>query len=282
MRRVPQAAAAGAPTQAHAGRASDAELLFPGDWWRALSNEPLAALIVDSFAGAFCDALLDGCLLALEEDEGWAPRRACLQPSASAPSLAGGLPRLDKPRAVLGSPQLARLGLRSLEAPDRPAAAAGFTQSGLSKDGLEAWNVRRYHACQPLDPYVRRIEQAAAIQRPRRRFPPAPGAPGDAGGPGDQRKFVWPMARSNCPEGWDETTRRRHVNVRRGSSAGLPPPPDAGGGDASLLTVGEDGKTSFPYSLALHKAFLESQSSSELRQKAVQVAPLRITTAGYH
>eukprot|EP00421_Protoceratium_reticulatum_P028890 CAMPEP_0168462338 /NCGR_PEP_ID=MMETSP0228-20121227/54469_1 /TAXON_ID=133427 /ORGANISM="Protoceratium reticulatum, Strain CCCM 535 (=CCMP 1889)" /LENGTH=171 /DNA_ID=CAMNT_0008477721 /DNA_START=1 /DNA_END=513 /DNA_ORIENTATION=- len=43
-----------------AGMGYAASALFPTEWWKVLSPELLAELIVDAFSGTFCGALVDG------------------------------------------------------------------------------------------------------------------------------------------------------------------------------------------------------------------------------
>merc|ERR1712087_902200 len=90
----------------------------------------------------------------------------------------------------------------------------------------------------------------------------------------DLRKFSWPMTATNFPGVWDQTTRRRERPVatsrsERGAQAAEPEKEES-----RLLWLGKDGKTLFPYSLALHRAFLNSQPDPILREKARKLAPL--------
>mmetsp|Transcript_19591 Transcript_19591/g.57104 ORF Transcript_19591/g.57104 Transcript_19591/m.57104 type:complete len:391 (+) Transcript_19591:217-1389(+) len=286
--------------------AASVSLLFPGDWWRALSNEPLAALIVDNFASAFCDALLDGLVLALVEKEGWGLPAPNLRQSlsASAPALPG-LPLSTRPRPHSLAPQpqapmagdaqglsqhqgVAGLPYASVDlSPGAGMSPASFHRQGerASIDDLAAWTTcARFHASPKLDPYTRRVQHAVELQRPKRRLAiPASSVQEER----DERKFCWPMSRSNFPDEWDGMTRRRQGTAsgeRLGSSRTdrRDAAPVAGDGPDFIIGTDHNGKTKFPYSLALHKAFLESQASPTLRSKARQIAPLKITTSSYY
>merc|ERR1719203_2760082 len=97
-------------------------------------------------------------------------------------------------------PQAADLDLGAAGGRSRPSspddAGGGFTMSGLSSDEHKAWAVRHYHACKPLEPFTKRIHQAAELQRPRRhirRQVEDPMSP----------KFCWPMTATNFPVAWD-------------------------------------------------------------------------------
>jgi len=43
------------------------------------------------------------------------------------------------------------------------------------------------------------------------------------------------------------------------------------------MDIGKDGKTTFPYSLASHRAFLDALPDPALRAKARKLAPVRTT-----
>lgn len=253
--------------------AAAAAAFFPGDWWRALSSEPLAALVVDAMAGAFCDALLDACIVTLEEEQeqlAISPASgsgSALTPSSSAPNLSTpqSLRQLSMTTPVGGSPWVSPQAMRQM---DRTQQADQFgSLSLMARSSSDSWTAGRYHACKPLESYTRRIEHAAAVQRPRRVLHPE--LPLST----DQRKFVWPMAKTNFPREYDQATRRPVVKKR-----GVEQEPKKDD-EHWLLDIGRDGKTMFPYSLALHKAFLESQPNDVLKEKALKVAPLRMTGA---
>lgn len=276
--------------------AARAAVLFPGDWWRALSAEPLAALVVDTFASAFCDALIDGLVMTLEEREGWAlpPSTTPLGHSASAPLLATGRPRriagaleLPRLRDPAGQPGLAGLPRGGLDPRGDwgVGSPTGLVLSGLPPaDSLETWTRCQFHACPRVETYSRRVQQAAELQRPRRR-PMAPAAGAEE--LRDERKYVWPMARSHFPEEWDEVTAKRRQSSSMGERQSHMERRDTAAasrneGAGFIIGTDHEGKTKFPYSLALHKAFLESQASTKLQSKAMQIAPLRITTSDFY
>jgi hypothetical protein len=104
------------------------------------------------------------------------------------------------------------------------------------------------------------------------------------------------MTATNFPTHWDKATQRRDARDRlnmapipaaasgeRGARREAPgiasPGAQAWKKDEPWL-LGKDrlGRTTFPYSLALHRAFLESQPDPVLKEKAQKVAPLRLTT----
>merc|ERR1712217_97752 len=141
----------------------------------------------------------------------------------------------------------------------------GFMMSGLPQDSHDAWTLKRYHACQPLDTFQTRIHRATEMQRPRRHIMRK------LDDTEDLRKFSWPMTATNFPRAWDQTTRRREVRTVTSTSRperGAPPPTESDEDKNFLLRIDKDGKTKFPYSLALHKAFLESQPDDVLKEKA--------------
>merc|ERR1712008_326454 len=109
------------------------------------------------------------------------------------------------------------------------------------------------------------------------KLPRSSGGSENAGG-ADARKWLLPMAATHLPEAWDTATRRlpsHTMNPGRGSvsaAADTKERPD-------VLSIGKDGKTTFPYSLASHRAFLEAQPDPLLKVKAAKLAPLRLTQA---
>lgn len=308
--------------------AAAAAALFPGEWWRALSAEPLASLIVDALAGAVCDSLLDDLVATLESDaaEGlllatspsppWGAEQAeqetshghagaawaasgqsqrqagAMSQSASAPG--GSL--LQRPQVIYDRmprlPHQTHTGATGSTAPwsssifqetsdrgDRRRATDGFTQAGLPKSSMDSWSTGRYHACKPLSPYTRRIQEATELQRPKRRI----SRPVTSELQRDHRKFNWPMAATNFPQEWNEATRKRTPEKKNPNLVGAAARISARleEEEQELLGIGRDGKTTFPYSLALHKAFLESQPNPVLKEKALKVAPLRTTGSWY-
>lgn len=260
--------------QTLAGVGYAASALFPTEWWQALNAELLAKLVVDAFAGAFCDALLDGAATLLETAEGWAPPLPRpLAASASEPAL----PPPARPLgAALGAlPALASPGGGQGGGRQRPggAAAGAGGQGGGAASGSEAWTTKRYHACQQLDSLKGRIQRNTELQRPRRRIT-STGRENKE----DLRKYNWPMTATNFPEVWDRTT--RPPPSKPGSGAGQRHVASQPGLERSwLLDIGRDGKTTFPYSLASHRAFLEAQPDPILKEKAMKLAPLRMTGA---
>jgi len=80
------------------------------------------------------------------------------------------------------------------------------------------------------------------------------------------------MMATNFPSAWEDRTRKKRPPGAR------PEPPKE---DKSLMTVDAEGRTTFPYSVALHKAFLESQRDPALKAKAYALAPLRLTQSLY-
>merc|ERR1712232_1452586 len=95
---------------------------------------------------------------------------------------------------------------------------------------------------------------ATELQRPKRQVKRQPA------GSGPQTKYSWPSTQYHFPEAWDKMTEKR----REGNP---------------VLTVSEEGKSVIPYSLVLHKAFIESQPAS-LREKAASMVPLKLTCSG--
>eukprot|EP00446_Apocalathium_sp_SHHI-4_P015869 CAMPEP_0177216016 /NCGR_PEP_ID=MMETSP0367-20130122/34530_1 /TAXON_ID=447022 ORGANISM="Scrippsiella hangoei-like, Strain SHHI-4" /NCGR_SAMPLE_ID=MMETSP0367 /ASSEMBLY_ACC=CAM_ASM_000362 /LENGTH=357 /DNA_ID=CAMNT_0018665499 /DNA_START=20 /DNA_END=1094 /DNA_ORIENTATION=+ len=246
-----------------------AATFLPGEWWRALSDEVLASLIVDSFSGAFVDAFLDGLVDVLQAKEGWgAPRtsskplQARLSHCSSAPGGLSSLAGHSGRGGVAGEPALAG------------GAKEGFVQSGLPRDAKQAWNVQRYHACMPLESLPRR---AALMTKARGTTAGATRRAVSASADEniDQRKYVWPMMATNFPDAWEERTRKKQA-VGRGGKRGEEVQKEIKS-ETWHLKVDDEGRTTFPYSLALHKAFLESQSDPKTKAKAMMAAPVRLS-----
>jgi hypothetical protein len=148
---------------------------------------------------------------------------------------------------------------------------AGFHRD----DDWETWNRRKFHKCKEIEPYLSRVHKATDAQRPRRKLPP-PVVRADA------RKYVWPMEKTNFPAVWETATKA--PEKPRWAPARAPPPPPTGVHEAveeddevenGLIGIGRDGKSRFPYSLVLHRAFLDSQPDPVLKATAQKLAPLR-------
>eukprot|EP00929_Paragymnodinium_shiwhaense_P019231 TRINITY_DN13187_c0_g2_i1.p1 TRINITY_DN13187_c0_g2~~TRINITY_DN13187_c0_g2_i1.p1 ORF type:complete len:475 (-),score=115.47 TRINITY_DN13187_c0_g2_i1:38-1462(-) len=163
------------------------------------------------------------------------------------------------------------------------AGRSGFAMAGLPQDTHEAWLAHSYHASVPGDSLQSRIQQATTQQRPYRRLQrPIQDMSSD------QRKYSWPMGRAHHPEAWNEMTKKKpsmrvpraHQKGKRGQQVEeeAEEEEEAAKEKRNLLFLGPDGKTRFPYSLVLHKAFLESQPTEALKEKAKKVAPLRLST----
>lgn len=289
-------AGSGSPTAAeggyYGGMDHRAEALFPAQWSEILTPDLLAELVVDAFLGSFCDELVDAALGSLER---FGKSGAVLQNSHSAPSLQGNTatslsrPRALQPLATMGSSATVPRSLLDGAEPGLPEGfdgpPTGFTTAGLARDGREAWATQRFHVSRRLDPLAVRIHEKTEAQRPCRRLVRQPDA--NPLGP----KYSWPMAATNFPGNWDQATQRRDPRDRAGASAAPtsmsgersgrrePLPPQPFKKDENWL-LGKDrlGRTTFPYSLALHRAFLEAQPDPVLKEKARKVAPLRLTT----
>jgi len=154
----------------------------------------------------------------------------------------------------------------------------GFPMRGLPHDSHAAWTVTRsFHECKPVEKYTSRIQRATRVQRPQRRLDRP-----STHDPTDQRKYVWPTTKTHLPDLWEETTRKKRVGVgvgRARAHAILEPAVEPTAQGNGLIGVDENGKTTFPYSLVLHKAFLDSQQTEDLREKARQAVPFRLTTS---
>lgn len=276
------------PKQKHrsrpAGGPEPHEKFLPRSWQHGLTDETLAELAVEALMDTFCDALLDGAVM-VADAELWPPSPR-LGRSASSPAGAlSSLPPIEAhPRE-----------LSYTHPPDPPSRRPqeGFTMAGLSLDRWEAWNNGKYHPCRLQEPYTTRITQVADLQRPQRR-------PGRCGGPSDQRKFLWPMTATNFPEAWEEMTKKpepkpRGLRSAEKASRGSAHPGRLGGEPLGrrflqpprqpspkrappIMTVDSRGRTSFPYSLVLHRAFLDSQPDVTLKDKAKKQVPLVLTS----
>lgn len=253
-----------------------ATAFFPIEWSNCLTEETIADLIVDAYSGAFCDAFLDGAISLVEVANKMNLKQdvslAKLQQSMSEPSL-------QKPSANrrLRNTSHTDKALLSMGLTEQASSSTeGFTMNGLTKDPWDAWNTRNFHKCKPLDPFVKRIERATEIQRPQRRIVKRP----EQGSTPDLRKFVWPMSATHFPEAWDRAPDRAPVPTRSRTMTGnLSENPETDEAEAEqwLLKVTKEGKTTFPYSLVSHRAFLDSQSDPVLKEKARKIAPLRLT-----
>merc|ERR1711972_111932 len=155
--------------------------------------------------------------------------------------------------------------LRSDRENQEDKSVEGFTMAGLPKDSWQAWNTQSFHKCKSIEPLAKRIQNATDAQRPQRRSfitqkrrPP------------DHRKYLWPMTATNFPAAWNQATYPR---------ARFQAEPEVDDHDElkdGWLIKIKHGKTTFPYSLVSHRAFIESQSTPNLREKARKLAPLRL------
>lgn len=264
-----------------------ATAFFPAEWSNCLTEETLADLIVDAYSGAFCEAFLDGSISLVEvaNKMNFAQDVSLgnLQKSMSEPSLLK--PSANRRLRITSHTDKALLSMGQSE--QQSASSDGFTMNGLTKDPWEAWNSRNFHKCKPLDPFVKRIERATEMQRPSRRIAKrAEESP-------DLRKYVLPMSATHFPEAWDRApevdqnlTKRqlaRSATAAISQVEGTEEAPDEiteapdEGVSQWLLKVGKEGKTTFPYSLVSHRAFLDSQTDPILKEKARKIAPLRLT-----
>jgi hypothetical protein len=156
---------------------------------------------------------------------------------------------------------------------------------GLPRDSHEAWMAHQYHPSEATDGFRTRIKDTTEAQRPHRRLVrPKPKSDDD------QRKYSWPMTKTHLPEIWEDTTQKRKARMPRaamggagrrggGADAGAEDDEDEDKGNGLLGVDTRSGKTTFPYSLVLHKAFLDSQPDEVLKAKAHIAAPLRLSTA---
>lgn len=251
----------------------DASLeFFPTEWSNCLTTETLAELVVDAYAGAFVDSFLDGSIALVEVAS---KMNLCETMSYSKLQQSMSEPSLQKPsanRRLRNSAQAdkALMSLGLAEKKEGPSTE-GFTMNGLTKDPWDAWNSRNYHKCKPLDPFVKRIEKATQMQRPQRRLTkPAEESP-------TSQKFVKPLEATHFPEKWERekpgisSASKIHVTPKDADFDEEPTGP-------WLMQVMKSGKTTFPYSLVSHRAFLNSLKDPVLRDKASKLAPLKLTT----
>jgi hypothetical protein len=240
---------------------------FPPEWSQNLSEELVAELLVDAFTSAFADAFLDGAISLVEVSSKF---NAASSTGASGIQHSHSEPTLREPQVsrrlrsdkVLHSMELDAKGKGSKE---------GFTMAGLPKDPWEAWNAREYHRCKSLDPLTKRIGKATEAQRPSRysRETSSPFVT-QRSGDTDHRKYVWPMAATNFPAAWHESTRGARSQLRDITENDCPR-------DGWLIRVKND-QTYFPYSLVSHRAFHDSQQTPLLKEKARKLAPLRLSS----
>lgn len=159
----------------------------------------------------------------------------------------------------------------------RPGRYSVRGGKGTGNNG-DGWNLRQFHACKPLDPYLTRIQVATEQQRPRQRLRRVAGDP-------LAPKRSLPMLATNFPAVWEKTA---PLKMKPTEDAGAPPAAVAEGEDEEwedeepkgytwLQRKGRDGKTLFPYSLVSHKAFIESQPNPLLKAKVLEIAPMRFT-----
>jgi hypothetical protein len=241
---------------------------FPTDWSNCLNEETMAELILDAFTSTFVDSFLDGAISLVEVSNKWTAAESTVQQSSSEGSL-------QQPRANrrLRNTSHADKALLSMGLSDsEPVASDGFTMGGLTKDSFEAWNTRNFHKCKPLDPFLKRIEKATESQRPQRRnITRSESTP-------DHRKYQWPITKTHFPAAWDRASYRPRAQIADYTNAEPGDEPEDLPPDKWLLRVGRGGKTTFPYSLVSHRAFLESLPSPILKEKARKIAPLRLTS----
>jgi len=234
---------------------------FPTDWANCLTEETIAELVLDAYTSTFCDAFLDGAISLVEVSNKWNATHTLSQ-SMSEPTLAQ--PKANRRLRNTSHADKALMSLGLAEQDSSPSE--GFTQGGLSKDSFEAWNSRNFHKCKPLEPFAKRIEKATEAQRPTRRLTKRPEESPH------QPKYVWPMAATNFPTAWERSSYRpRTMAAPTHTDEDTPT-------DKWLLKIGKDGKTTFPYSLVSHRAFLESQPDEILKEKARKIAPLRFSS----
>jgi len=230
--------------------------------------------------GTLCDALLDGAIVLVE---------SALEESAKASSAKAAEQRRKMMMAQSGmarrsssAPSLSRMSVQgdlgagfsqtvlnqnsTCVSDSSEVVGLGFTMKGLPRDSWEAWNTGNFHACPQGEPYVERIAATAAAQRPRRRIVRR------RENLADQRKYCWPMMKTNFPDVWDATSDPYAPRTTKhgGASAEVEREPPIG--------VDRLGRTTFPYSLVSHRAFIESQPDPVLKEKAKKIAPLRTTT----
>lgn len=252
------------------------EVLMPPDWWQLLGDETLADLIVDSFASALCDAFIDAAVVLVDTAKGWSHSQPPVQ------NISGQSKMLKSAsESALRAAGQSHTSFLDQQSSFGGAQTTGFTMSGLPANEWDSWRSSKFHACQPLEPYVTRIAKSTEAQRPRRRkATQSQGPQGSAtsGASRDLRRYNWPMLATNLPDTWENISTAKQ-NMRRGQQ--LAETDDVAKAQKDVLSIGMDGKTLFPYSLASHRAFLNSQKDPVLREKARKVVPLRTTDSLY-
>eukprot|EP00933_Yihiella_yeosuensis_P049787 TRINITY_DN4712_c2_g1_i1.p1 TRINITY_DN4712_c2_g1~~TRINITY_DN4712_c2_g1_i1.p1 ORF type:complete len:469 (+),score=84.13 TRINITY_DN4712_c2_g1_i1:77-1483(+) len=182
------------------------------------------------------------------------------------------------------------LGPRGGNSPTlKKSASEGFAMAPRTKG--DSWNLRKFHGSLPLDSYERRIRESTEMQRPKRRLRRPER---DPLGP----KYSLPMLATNFAAGWDGCAPlppKEKTAVLSGSGAAAAAAMSSSSptgededdewdeeepqGYSWLQRKGRDGKTLFPYSLVSHRAFLDSQTDPVLKEKAMKIAPLRMTSS---
>jgi hypothetical protein len=242
---------------------------FPPEWFHNLSENTVAELVVDAYTSAFAEAFLDSAISLVEVSSKFNASTATsvtgLRQSTSEPTLAE--PQVN--RRLRSEKVLRHLGLDEQGA----GSPEGFAMSGLPKDSWEAWNSRDFHKCKPLDPLTKRIEKATEAQRPSRNSRMAQSQfikrrDRDT----DQRKYLWPMSATNFPSSWNTSTKPTQPKVE------IAEDDEPREGQEWLLRI-KNGQTMFPYSLVSHRAFIDSQRTPLLKEKARKLAPLRFSSS---
>jgi len=257
---------------------------FPTDWSNCCTEETLAELIIDAYSSNFVDAFLDGAVSLVEVSNKWTAVQTgsfnTLQQSTSEGSLTQPKANLRLRNTSTTDKVLLQMGLCEPSS----TSTDGFTMNGLSKDNWEAWNSRNFHKCKPLDPFVKRIQKATESQRPQRRLVKNMSTPQVFEGTTrptqsqrHDRKYVWPMHATNFPSHWERSSYRPRTMAQQ---ADFNEDDDDLPADKWLMRVGKDGKTTFPYSLVSHRAFIEAQPDPILKEKARKIAPLQLSAYG--
>jgi len=216
-----------------------------------------------------------------------------------------GAARRESPRQCLRSISTSRRLLSPVN--DRlrmPSEGFATSTGGAGGAGHDPWARHPYFmSLQGAKGYRDQILQDAAAQRPRQRLQRRQEAVGDP-------KFVAPMTASHFPEEWERVTRKRpevqpSLLRERSGQVGFGAAADkeqwAGSKDVRALgrarvekrdgieetddmnptwLIKSDalGRSIFPYSLAAHRAFIDSQPEEWLREKAREAAPMQLTT----
>merc|ERR1712232_1307514 len=168
-------------------------------------------------------------------------------------------PLLQQPqvnRRLRGTGAADRIRPRSDREDHEDKSIEGFTMAGLPKDSWQAWNTQSFHKCKSLEPLAKRIQNATEAQRPQRRDFIT-----QKRRPSDHRKYLWPMTATNFPAAWNRAT---YPRARFQLQAEVDDDDDEPR-DGWLLRI-KQGKTTFPYSLVSHRAFIESQSTPNLKE----------------